>query len=191
MKLIARIFGRGKGKLKGKLTTIYFTCNKVGHIIARCPDREDKDAKKERKHKGRRDENDYIRSKDDKDKNFFNILEEKTDNEFESNDDEVVYFSMKEEFDEDEKTTLISYVNKSDLWVIDSGCSNHMTSDKEKYENIGPYNGGCVKFGNDIPCVIKGKGTIQLIDKITSDNVYWVEGLNYNFLSVSYLNKLC
>ena len=46
-----------------------------------------------------------------------------------------------------------------------------MTSDKEKFEDIGPYNGGFVKFGNDIPCVIKGKGTIQLTDKITCKNV--------------------
>ena len=80
---------------------------------------------------------------------------------------------MKEDSDEDEKTTLISYMNK-----IDSGCSNHMTSDKEKFEDIGPYNSGCVKFGNDMPCVIKGKGTIQLTDKITCDNVYRIERLN-------------
>ena len=39
---------------------------------------------------------------------------------------------MKEDSDEDEKTALISYVNKSDRWKIYSGCSNHMTSDKEK-----------------------------------------------------------
>ena len=87
-------------------------------------------------------------------------------------------------------TTLISYVNKSDRWIIDNGCSNHMTGDKDKFEDISPYKGGCVKFGNDIPCVVKGKDTIQLTDKITCDNVYWVEGLNYNLLSVSQLNKL-
>ena len=96
---------------------------------------------------------------------------------------------MKEESNEDEKTALICYVNKSDRWMIDSGCSNHMIGDKDKFEDIGTYNGGCVKFGNDIPCVIKCKGTIQLIDKITCDSVYLVEGLNYNFLSVSKLNK--
>ena len=96
---------------------------------------------------------------------------------------------MKEESDEDEKTTLFSYVNKSDRWIIDNGCSNHMNGDKDKFEDIGLYNGGCVKFGNDIPCAIKGKGTIQLIDKITCENVYWVEGLNYNLLSVSKMKK--
>ena len=67
---------------------------------------------------------------------------------------------MKEDSDEDEKTELISYVNKSNRWIINSGCSNHMTGDRDKFEDIGPYKGGCVKFGNDIPCVVKGKGSI-------------------------------
>ena len=43
---------------------------------------------------------------------------------------------MKEYSDEDEKTTLISHVNKSDLQIIDSGCSNHINGDKSKFETI-------------------------------------------------------
>ena len=93
------------------------------------------------------------------------------------NDDEVVHVSMKEDSGEDDKTTLISYVNKSDRWIIDSGFSNHMTGDRYKFGDIGPHKGGCVKFSNDIPYVVKGKGTIQLTDKIKCDNVYWVKGL--------------
>ena len=34
--LLARRFHRGKGKFKGKLPIIYFNCNEVGHIAARC-----------------------------------------------------------------------------------------------------------------------------------------------------------
>ena len=45
---------------------------------------------------------------------------------------------MKEDSNEDEKTTLISYVNKTNKWIIDSGCSNHMTGNKVKFEDIGP-----------------------------------------------------
>ena len=64
------------------------------------------------------------------------IYEEEIDIESKSNDEEVISVSMKEDSGEDEKTRLISYVNKSDQWIIDSGCSNHMTSDK--FEDIGP-----------------------------------------------------
>ena len=37
---------------------------------------------------------------------------------------EVVYVVMKDDSDED-TTALVSYVNKDDKWIIDSGCSHH------------------------------------------------------------------
>ena len=46
------------------------------------------------------------------------------------------------------------------------------------------------KFGNDAPCLIKGKGFIKLTKKITCDDAYYVEGLNYNLLSVSQLSNI-
>lgn len=45
---------RGKGKYKGKLPIICFSCNKVCHIAARYLDREEKHERKERKYKGRK-----------------------------------------------------------------------------------------------------------------------------------------
>ena len=54
--LMTRRLSRGKGKYKGKLPIIYFSCNKVGHIIIRYPDREDKDEGKESNYKGGRDD---------------------------------------------------------------------------------------------------------------------------------------
>ena len=46
---------------------------------------------------------------------------------------------MKDDSDEDEKIALISYVSKSDRWIIDSGFSHHMTSDKSKFEILEYY----------------------------------------------------
>lgn len=87
--LIAKKIGRGRGKYKGNLPIIYFSCNKVGHITARCPDREDKDERKESKYKGKRDDQDYKKNKDDKCNKSCYIVEEESDIEFVSNDDEV------------------------------------------------------------------------------------------------------
>ena len=42
---------------------------------------------------------------------------------------------------------------------------------KSKFEDIGPYKGGYLKFGNYVPCLVMGKATIQLTDKIKCDNV--------------------
>ena len=64
-----------------------------------------------------------------------------------SDDDEMVYIAIKDESDnEDDKMTLISYVIKTDTWIIDSGCSYHMTGDKSKFEHFEHYDGGSVKF---------------------------------------------
>ena len=98
---------------------------------------------------------------------------------------EVVYVAMKDDSNFDEATTLISYVNKNDKWIIDIGYSQHMNRDRSKFKTFEPYDGNTVKFGNDAPCLVKGKGSVILIDKITCDHTYYVEGLNYNLLSVS------
>lgn len=34
-------------------------------------------------------------------------------------------------------------------WIIVSGCSNHMNSDKEKFINLNNYDGGSVKFARE------------------------------------------
>ncbi|WP_425279447.1 hypothetical protein [Enterobacter hormaechei] len=73
---------------------------------------------------------------------------------------------------------------------MNNGCSHHMTGDKSNFITLNYYDGNSVRFGNDAPCLIKGKGLIKLIEKILCDNAYYVEGLNYNLLSVSQLNNL-
>ena len=55
---------------------------------------------------------------------------------------------MKDVSDEYGATTLVSYVNKSDRWIIDSVCSHHMIGDKSKFINLEYYNGNSVRFGN-------------------------------------------
>ena len=84
----------------------------------------------------------------------------------------------------------MSCVNKNDKRIVDNGCSHHMNGDKSKFITLNFYDRNNVRFFNDEPFLIKGKGSIKLIDKISCDNSYYVEGLNYNLLSVSRLNNL-
>ena len=70
--------------------------------------------------------------------------------DFDNREDEIVYITIKDEYDEEEeKMALISHVSKNDTWIIDSGCSHHMTGDRTKFEH---YDGGSVRFGNNGPC---------------------------------------
>ena len=106
--------------------------------------------------------------------------------DLDTSEDEIVYIAVKDESDndneEDDEMTLISHVSKNDTWIIDSGCSHHMTT---KFENFEDYDGGSVRFGNNEPCCIKGKWRIYLTKELVCDNSYWVEGLKHNLLSVA------
>ena len=53
-----------------------------------------------------------------------------------------------------------------------------------------PYDGGSVRFGNNEPCCIKGKGSISLTNELVCNNTYWVEGLKHNLLHVAQLNNI-
>ena len=81
-------------------------------------------------------------------------------------------------------------LEKTDSCFIDSGYSHHATGDKFFFENIKPYDGGSVRFGNNEPCCIKGKGRISLTNELICDNAYWVEGLKHNLLHVVQLNNI-
>ena len=77
---------------------------------------------------------------------------------------------------------------KESAWIIDSGCSHHMTGDKSNFKFLEPYDGGTVTFGNNQrKSSIIGIGSIGN-QHLTISNVYLVDGLDYNLLSVS---KLC
>ena len=52
--LLAKKYSKGGGKYKGKIPLIYFSYEEIGHIAARCPNREIKDEKKSHKYKSKK-----------------------------------------------------------------------------------------------------------------------------------------
>ncbi|KAJ9560871.1 hypothetical protein OSB04_006031 [Centaurea solstitialis] len=71
------------------------------------------------------------------------------------------------------------------IWHIESGCSRHMTGNKFILQNFKHFEGGHVAFGdNPKGGKIKGKGKISK-DKMSFEDVFYVEQLRYNLLSVS------
>ncbi|KAJ9547336.1 LOW QUALITY PROTEIN: hypothetical protein OSB04_019879 [Centaurea solstitialis] len=74
---------------------------------------------------------------------------------------------------------------RSSLWHVDSGCSRHMTGIMSLLEDFKRFEGGHVAFGdNPTGGKISGKGKVSK-GKMTFDDVYYVEQLRYNLLSVS------
>ncbi|GJU18862.1 retrovirus-related pol polyprotein from transposon TNT 1-94 [Tanacetum coccineum] len=69
------------------------------------------------------------------------------------------------------------------LFIVDSGCSKHMTGNLKLLTNFVEKFLGTVKFGNDQIAPIRGyEDLVQ--GTITIKRVYYVEGLNHNLFSV-------
>nr|GFC58071.1 integrase, catalytic region, zinc finger, CCHC-type, peptidase aspartic, catalytic [Tanacetum cinerariifolium] len=82
--------------------------------------------------------------------------------------------------------TRIVYIS---LWIIDSGCSKHMTGNRALLTNIMEKFLGTVRFGNNDFAVIAGYGDV-VIGSMTIKKVYYVEGLGHNLFSVGqFCNK--
>nr|GEV14482.1 retrovirus-related Pol polyprotein from transposon TNT 1-94 [Tanacetum cinerariifolium] len=69
------------------------------------------------------------------------------------------------------------------LWIINSGCSKHMTGNRALLTNFVEKFLGMVRFGNNDFVVIAGYGDV-VIGSITIKKAYYVEGLGHNLFSV-------
>ncbi|GJV58380.1 integrase, catalytic region, zinc finger, CCHC-type containing protein [Tanacetum coccineum] len=69
------------------------------------------------------------------------------------------------------------------LWIVDSGCSKHMTGDCSLLKNFVEKFMGTVRFENDHFAVITGYGE-HVQGNITICHVYYVEGVGQNLFSV-------
>jgi transposase InsO family protein len=86
-------------------------------------------------------------------------------------------------------------INYTEDWIVDSGCSNHMTGDKEKLSSLSAYKGDRVVVtanNSKLPITHVGK-TVVLPrfspNKLKLEDVYHVPGMKKNLLSVSQLTS--
>nr|GEV84107.1 integrase, catalytic region, zinc finger, CCHC-type, peptidase aspartic, catalytic [Tanacetum cinerariifolium] len=71
----------------------------------------------------------------------------------------------------------------TDLQIVDSGCSKHMTGNLQLLRNFIEKFMGTVRFGNDHFAAITGYGD-YVQGNLTICNVYYVEGLGHNLFSI-------
>nr|GEW43019.1 integrase, catalytic region, zinc finger, CCHC-type, peptidase aspartic, catalytic [Tanacetum cinerariifolium] len=72
------------------------------------------------------------------------------------------------------------------LFIVESGCSKHITKNLKPPSNFVEKFLGTVKFGNDQIALILGYGDL-VQGNITIKRVYYIEGLNHNLFSVGQL----
>ena len=74
-----------------------------------------------------------------------------------------------------------------DQWLLDSGCSHHMTGEKKNLSRFKEINGGQVKFGGVAYGKVIGKGIMNVDGLHPIKNVWLVSGLEVNLISISQL----
>ncbi|GJX93436.1 retrovirus-related pol polyprotein from transposon TNT 1-94 [Tanacetum coccineum] len=78
-----------------------------------------------------------------------------------------------------------------DEWIQDSGCTRHMTGNKDLFSSYKTFDGGNVLFGSNTKSKIISKGTISH-NSLTINDVSHVENLSFNLLSIGQIcDKKC
>ena len=72
-------------------------------------------------------------------------------------------------------------------WYLDSGCSRHMTGNKDQFVTLETKEGGSMTFGYNTKDHIIGIGKIQISPSTFIKNVMYVKGLKHNLISISQL----
>ncbi|KAG7554353.1 GAG-pre-integrase domain [Arabidopsis suecica] len=84
-------------------------------------------------------------------------------------------------------------IHLEDEWVLDTGCSYHMTHKREWFENLDEEAGGSVRMGNKTVSRVKGVGSIRLINEagltVVLTNVRYVPEMDRNLLSLGTFEK--
>ena len=102
-----------------------------------------------------------------------------------------------EEEDQLFAVTCSSGKESSERWLIDSGCTNHMTYDKEFFEELGDTEVKRVRIRNGEHLEVKGKGTVAITsyegtklipDVLFVPKIYQLLDMGYKML---FENKWC
>ena len=79
----------------------------------------------------------------------------------------MTWIRKQDQYNNEEFTVTLKYKQKKHGWYVDSGCSKHMTGDKDRFLTLRKKRYGSVSFRNDDSAKIIGKGTVRIGNKNT------------------------
>ena len=71
------------------------------------------------------------------------------------------------------------------LWYLDSGCSRHMTENKALFKTLFEGKIGIVTFGDGSKSMIRDIGIVDILGLPVFEDVWYIDGLKANLLSIS------
>ncbi|WVZ89528.1 LOW QUALITY PROTEIN: hypothetical protein U9M48_035914 [Paspalum notatum var. saurae] len=76
-----------------------------------------------------------------------------------------------------------------DVWIMDSGCSRHMTGHRKWFSSLNPVSTKeYITFGDNGQGKVMGVGSVSLSAKLSLREVAFVRNLGFNLVSVSQLH---
>ena len=84
----------------------------------------------------------------------------------------------------------LNHEERKEIWFLDSGCSNHMSGNKEWFSELDDQFRHTVKLGNNSKMAVMGKGNARMkVNGITQviSEVYYIPELKNNLLSMGQL----
>jgi len=110
----------------------------------------------------------------------------------------INYAEVEDEVDKEDEFLLIAYLDfkqgKKEEWILDSGCSNHMSGNKDWFSELDKNFRHTVKLGNDTRIAVMGKGSVWLnVNRFTEviSHVFYISELKNNLLSIGQFQKKC
>ncbi|WVZ81142.1 hypothetical protein U9M48_028558 [Paspalum notatum var. saurae] len=75
-----------------------------------------------------------------------------------------------------------------DVWIMDSGCSRHMTGHRKWFSSLNPVSTKeYITFGDNGQGKVMGVGSVSLSAKLSLREVAFVRNLGFNLVSISQL----
>nr|CAD1825826.1 unnamed protein product [Ananas comosus var. bracteatus] len=96
------------------------------------------------------------------------------------------HVAVQQEVDQLFVASCFSSSTPCDSWFVDSGCTNHMTSDEKLFINLDKSLKSRVRIGNGEYLEVKGKGTVA-IESCARTKLVYVPKIDQNLLSVGQL----
>lgn len=101
--------------------------------------------------------------------------------------------SLAEEDYESSEALAVTQQDSRREWILDSGCSFHMTPNKDWFESLQMSHEGSVLLGNNKSCPVLGKGSVRIkmfdgIERMLNE-VRYIPELKRNLISLGMLDK--